>query len=166
MLNISRTLILLFSLGVATVMASTGPRVGETAPEFELTDLSSKSHSLTDLRKKGHVLLVFWSTKCHVCHAMIPQFQAIHKKYDGKGLTLVAIDVGFEDKDEVDDYVFEYKLNYLVLNEDDKKAQVAQDYRLVGTPTIQLIAPDGTVKYRGHSVPDLSALLVDSVTAQ
>lgn len=165
MLNNSRALVLvLLSLMATTVLAATGPRVGETAPGFTLTDLNDKSVSLADLRQKGHVLLVFWSTKCHVCHAMIPQFQAIHKKYDGKGLTLAAINIGFEDKDEVDDYAFEYKLDYLILNEDEKKAQLAQNYRLVGTPTIELIAPDGTVKFRGHRIPDLDALMVDSVS--
>jgi len=143
----------------STSLASTGPKKGQTAPGFTLTDLKKQSHSLESLRKKGHVLLVFWSTKCHICHTMIPNFKAIQTKYGSKGLTLAAINVGFEDKEEVDDYAFEFKLNYLVLNEDNKKEQLAQDYRLVGTPTIQLIAPDGTVKYRGHSIPDLDKLL-------
>jgi len=156
----SRFFILCFIVLInTTAIAAIGPKTGQTAPEFTLTDLSNKSHSLESLRKNGHVLLVFWSTKCHVCHTMIPRFKAIHEQYASKGLTLAAINVGFEDKEEVDDYAFEFKLNYLVLNEDDKKSQVAQAYRLVGTPTIQLIAPDGTVKYRGHSIPDLDKLL-------
>jgi thiol-disulfide isomerase/thioredoxin len=164
---IARTcLILVLGLAVTNASASIGPKKGQTAPDFTMTDLQKQSHSLSELRKDGHVLLVFWSTKCHVCHAMIPQFKQIHKQYGGKGLTFVAINVGFEDKDEVDDYVFEYMLDYLILNEDNKKAQIAQDYRLVGTPTIQLIAPDGTVKYRGHRIPDLETLLADSDKGQ
>jgi len=144
-----------------SALASVGPKVGQTAPGFTLTDLKNKSHSLESLRKNGHVLLVFWSTKCHICHALIPKFKAIHNDYSDKGLTLAAINVGFEDMEEVDDYAFEFKLNYLVLNEDNKKEQLAEDYRLVGTPTIQLIAPDGTVKYRGHHIPDLDKLLAE-----
>jgi thiol-disulfide isomerase/thioredoxin len=164
---IARTcLLFVFGLAVTTAYAGIGPKKGQTAPEFTLTDLQKQSHSLSELRKDGHVLLVFWSTQCHVCHAMIPQFKQIHKQYGGKGLTFVAINVGYEDKDEVDDYVFEYMLDYLILNEDDKKAQVAQDYRLVGTPTIQLIAPDGTVKFRGHHIPNLDQLLADTGSNQ
>ena len=161
MLKVIQRIVFVMSIGLAatTVLAATGPRVGEMAPDFSLTDLSNQSHSLSELRKNGYVLLVFWSTKCHICHAMIPRFKTIHEKYADKGLTLAAINVGFEDREEVDDYAFEFKLNYLVLNEDDKKSQIAQDYRLVGTPTIQLIAPDGTVKYRGHGIPDLDKLL-------
>jgi len=149
----------MLGLSVTHASANIGPRVGQIAPDFSITDLNKQPRSLSELRKDGHVLLVFWSTKCHVCHAMIPQFKQIHKKYNGKGLTFVAVNVGFEDRDEVDDYVFEYMLDYLVLNEDDKKAQIAQDYRLVGTPTLQLIAPDGTVKFRGHRIPELQKYL-------
>lgn len=141
----------------ATAMSATGPRVGQYAPEFELTDLSGKSHTLSDLRAKGPVLLVFWSTKCHVCHAMIPQFKKVYQDY--KNLTFVAVNVGFEDKEEVDDYAFEFKLPYLILNEDDKKADVAEAYRLQGTPTMELIDTDGKVLYRGHRIPDIDALI-------
>ena len=144
------------------LQASSGPRAGQTAPGFTLTDLKGKSHSLDGLLEKGPVMLVFWSTKCHVCHALIPKFKAIHNDYASKGLTFVAINVGYEDHDDVDDYAFEYKLPYLVLNQDDKKMQLAQDYRLQGTPTIQVIKKDGTVIYRGHSIPNMDKLLAET----
>ena len=143
-------------------LASIGPRVGQQAPGFDLTDLQGQKHSLADLRKKGHVLLLFWSTKCHVCHAMIPKFKEIYNKYNNKGLTFVAINVGYEDREEVDVYAFEFKLDYLILNEDEKKAQIAEQYRLVGTPTLELIAPNGIVIYRGHSIPNLDKLMKES----
>jgi len=156
---IKRLLLLGFiAIFSASLMASTGPRVGQMAPGFSLTDLKENPHSLEGLLKKGPVLLVFWSTKCHVCHALIPRFKAIHEQYSSKGLTLAAINVGYEDMEEVDDYAFEFKLPYLVLNEDSKKEQIAGDYRLQGTPTIQFIDTDGKVLYRGHSVPDLDKL--------
>lgn len=150
------TLLLPFALAYA---AEVGPKVGQTAPEFSATDLSGKSTSLKQLREKGHVLLVFWSTRCHVCHAMIPKFKEINQKYGKMGVTLVAVNVGLEDKDEVDDYVFEHKLDYLVLNEDDKKADLAERYQLVGTPTMELVDSEGVVLYRGHQIPDLDNLV-------
>lgn len=139
--------------------ASSGPGVGQTAPEFSSQDLKGNPYNLKKLREKGHVLLMFWSTRCHICHALIPDLKRIHKAYKEKGLTIVAINVGFEDKDEVDDYVFENKLDYLVLNQDNTKGDIAEAYRLVGTPTFQLIAPDGTVRYRGHRIPNLEQLI-------
>jgi thiol-disulfide isomerase/thioredoxin len=154
--------LLLLTVPVLASATNIGPRVGQQAPEFNITDLKGQPHSLTQLRDKGYVLVVFWSTRCHVCHSMIPEFKRVHEQYDGKGLTLVAINVGYEEKDEIDDYVFENRLEYLVLNNDNTKGDVAEAYRLVGTPTIQLIAPDGTVKYRGHTIPKLSEYLKDS----
>ena len=139
--------------------ASPGPRVGQIAPEFSSMDLKGNAYSLKKLREKGHVLVMFWSTRCHVCHALIPDLKRLNQAYKDKGVTLVAINVGFEDKDEVDDYVFENKLNYLVLNQDNTKGDIAEAYRLVGTPTFELIAPDGTVKYRGYRIPNLDQLI-------
>jgi peroxiredoxin len=136
--------------------ADVGPEVGQTAPDFELKSLSGDTVTLSGLRQQGYVMLVFWSTQCPVCHRMLPDFKQVHEKYDGKGFTLAAIDVGFEDQTSVEAYALQYDLNYLVLNEDDKKVELAKAYRLVGTPTIQLISPKGEVLYRGHRLPDLS----------
>jgi thiol-disulfide isomerase/thioredoxin len=137
-----------------------GPEVGQQAPEFDLADLNGGRASLSGLRQKGHVMLIFWSTRCAFCHALIPEFKAIHEKYRDKGLTVAAVNVGFEDAPEVDAYALEYDLNYLILNEDDKKESLAADYRLMGTPTIEVVSPQGIVLYRGHFLPkDLEALL-------
>jgi len=143
----------------AHAAAGYGPYVGQTAPDFVMTDLEGKKYSLGQLRNKGHVLLVFWSTQCHVCHAMIPAFKKVNEQYKNKGLSFVAVNVGYEDKSEVEDYVFEFDLNYLVLNEDNKKAIVAEAYHLRGTPTIELISPAGKVLYRGHRIPDVERLM-------
>lgn len=136
-----------------------GVRVGEPAPGFELTSVEGEPVSLEQLRARGHVLLVFWSTQCHVCHAMLPQFKQLHRDYASRGVTLAAVNVGFESETSVQAYALEHDIPYLVLNDDARKAAIATDYQLVGTPTIHLIAPDGTVLYRGHRLPDLERLL-------
>jgi len=157
-----------FMLGLAAaapvaadeIGAEVGPEVGQQAPDFDLADLSGGRASLSGLRQQGHVMLIFWSTRCAFCHALIPEFKAIHEKYRGKGLTVAAVNVGYEDASEVDAYALEYDLNYLILNEDDKKESLATDYRLMGTPTIEVVSPQGIVLYRGHFLPkDLEALL-------
>jgi thiol-disulfide isomerase/thioredoxin len=158
-------LFIFLPISSAFAVDGNGPYVGQTAPEFSMTDLSGKSHSLSQLREKGHVLLVFWSTQCHVCHTMLPAFKKIDEQYKDKGLSFVAVNVGYEDLPEVKDYVYEFKIKYLVLNEDDKKADVAEAYRLRGTPTMELISPDGKVLYRGHRIPDVERLMQMSDTS-
>jgi peroxiredoxin len=139
--------------------AEPGPAVGQTAPDFTLKDLDGNNVSLSKLRKKGPVLVVFFSTRCHFCHAMIPQFKAIWKKYQGKGMSLVAVNIGWESQADVEAYSLENDLPYPVLNDDDKKRSLAQAWRLAGTPTIQLVARNGEVLYRGHRLPHIDRLL-------
>lgn len=163
MLRIFKIISLLLALAIASSSFSAsvvGPGVGQKAPEFSINDLQGKPVKLQDLTSKGYVMLIFWSTRCPFCHAMIPAFKQINEKYKARGLTVAALNVGFEEQVEVEAYVMEYGLDYLVLNEDAKKEALAEKYRLVGTPTIQLISPDGMVLYRGHFLPkDLDSLL-------
>ena len=147
---------LLSWMSVLTAAPIVGPGVGQTAPDFTLPDMKKKPQQLSKLLQKGHVLLIFWSTRCPVCRKLTPEFKAIQTKYKDKGLTVVAVNVGNENHDEIDDYVFQHALNYMVLNDDDKKAYVARQYRLIGTPTLKLVAPDGKILWHGHGLPDLS----------
>ena len=138
---------------------SIGVKPGQTAPEFELRDLRGKNRTLTQLRKSGQVLLLFWSAHCHYCYAMIPQFKDIHETYAKNGLKLVAINVGYENRGEVKDFASDNDLPYLILNDDDKKEDIIEKYQVQGTPTLVLIAQDGRVRYNGHRVPDLTKYL-------
>lgn len=157
-------LVLIFTLLViGTAVSAVGPEVGQTAPEFSLADLSGNQVTLEELRGKGYVMLLFWSTRCHFCHSLLPVFKQVHADHDGKQFTLAAINVGFEDKPEVDAYVLENSIPYLVLNEDDKKASIAESYQLYATPTIMLVSPGGEVVYQGNFVPEnLKQLLTSS----
>jgi peroxiredoxin len=137
-----------------------GPEVGQQAPAFQLTDLDGKSVSLTDLTQKGYTMLIFWSTRCHFCHAMIPEFKRIYTEYQKKGLSVAAINIGYETQPDVEAYALEFDLTYPVLNDDEKKEYLSEAYALVGTPTITVVSPAGTVVYRGHFLPkDLDGLL-------
>ncbi len=146
-------------LGAGAAAAFTGGHVGDTAPDFSLKDLDGKTVTLAQLRQSGYVLVIFWATDCPYCHHMLPDFKRVYHEYNGKGLTVAAIDIGLEGENGVQAYALQYDLPYLVLNQDDKKDDLRLDYDLVGTPTILLVAPDGKVTFRGHHLPDLHALL-------
>lgn len=150
----------------APAQAKPGLEVGTQAPGFTLAGLDEELYSLSDLTAHGPALLVFWSTRCHFCHAMIPQFRQVQDRWGPRGLTLAAIDVGYENAAEVTAYVDANDIDYLVLNQDDRKAELVDAYGLIGTPTIVLVSAQGNVLYYGHNLPDLDALLGSPTSTQ
>lgn len=134
-----------------------GLAAGQPTPHFDLSGLDDESYSLRELTANGPALLVFWSTHCDFCNALIPKFKRVHAAYHERGLTLAAINIGHEDDAEVRRYAKEHELDYLVLNDDESKTELARAYAVVGTPTVVLVSSDGEVRYYGHDLPDLSA---------
>lgn len=157
------------SLIAATQPASASARpvnehvwLGTTAPDFTLHALDGTLHSLHGLRQNGYVLLVFWSTHCPFCQALIPDFKAIDERYKHKGLTLAAINIGYENAADVRAYATDHDLNYLILDDDARKSGLIKAYGIIGTPTIVLVSPRGIIRYYGHHLPDLSQYLKPS----
>lgn len=138
--------------------------VGQIAPGFTLPALSGDVYRLDTMLSQGDVLLVFWSTHDAFSHAMLPQLKAVDRRYGNRGLTLAAIDVGEENDKEVRQYVQDYGIPYLVLNDDARKAALIKRYHIVGTPTIVLIANNGKILFIGHQLPDLTLWFPDQVT--
>lgn len=151
-------IIIILCLSFFQAQAAVGYKVGNTAPEFKLKTLDGRAHSLTNLRKKGHVLLVFWAVECVYCYAHIKEFNHAHEQFKGK-LTIAAINVGGEYPVEVAEYVKDNKLKYLVLSERLNNLDVGESYRVLGTPTLVLVSPQGKVLFYGHRVPDLAKWL-------
>jgi len=150
-------LMLLQVVAFKTVASTnTGYKPGQTAPDFKLKSLDGKSHTLTELRKNGHVMLVFWAVECVYCYAHVKDLNALQKKYNGKGLTIVAINIGAEYNDDVAEYVKDNNIKYLVLANRLDNLDVGEAYHSVVTPTIVLVAPGGTVEFYGHTLPKLS----------
>jgi peroxiredoxin len=148
-------IIIFLCLTIFQAQATVGYKVGNTAPEFKLKTLDEKEHSLSGLRKKGHVLLVFWAVECVYCYAHIKAFNQIHEQYKDK-LTIAAINIGGEYPLEVAEYVKDNKLKYLVLSERLNNLDVGENYHVLGTPTLVLVSPQGKVLFYGHRVPDLT----------
>ncbi|UCE89649.1 MAG: TlpA family protein disulfide reductase [Pseudomonadota bacterium] len=137
--------------------ASTGLPVGQVAPGFEIKSINGEPRTLNGLIDTGSLLVVFWSTNCHLCHALVPRLKKIHKEYHGNGLTVVAINVGYEDNSEVRRYAEKHGLEYTILSDPEQRIQIAETFRLSGTPTVMLVSTRGTIEYYGHELPDLSA---------
>lgn len=136
-----------------------GHKVGQQAIDFELKALDGKMYSLTGLKQQGHVLLIFWATECVYCYGHVADFKKLHQQYSGKGLTLAAINIGGEYDPEVKEYVNDNEINYLVLSNRLKNLDLAEAYRVFGTPTMVLVSPAGEIVFRGHEIPPVEKFL-------
>jgi len=147
-----RLLTTLFFCTLLTTNAAASPKPGDIAPEFKLQDLSGKQHTLTDLRAKGPVLLFFWSTDCGFCRVMAPKIQKLHVERAASGLTIAGIDIDFKMREQVEAFVRERNLTYLILHGSLDNADVVEAYGVPGTPTLVVVGRDGRVVYYGHSL--------------
>lgn len=95
--------------------------------------------SLADYRGKV-VLLNFWATWCVPCITEMPELQALHLKYQGKGLIVIAINVE-ESQPVVARFGRRLKLSFpLVLDPD---GRIHKAYGVIGLPSTFLIGRDG-----------------------
>ena len=135
-------------------LAAASPKPGDIAPDFKLQDLSGKQHTLSDLRAKGPALLFFWSTDCGFCRVMAPKLQKLHTERAASGLTVAGIDIDFKMREQVEAFVREHNLTYLILHGSLDNADVVEAYGVPGTPTLVVVGRDGRVVYYGHSLDD------------
>ena len=150
---------LLCPMLVSPTMAEPAPKPGQTAPGFTLKKLNGGTTSLAELRKNGHVMLIFWEPNCVYCYAHLKEFNALHDKYYGKGLTLAGINFLGEYDEDVAEYVNNNGVKYLMLSDRLNNIDVAEAYKVLGSPTIVVIAPDGKIVYYGYKIPDVTQWL-------
>lgn len=83
----------LAALLAAALPAAAIPRPGDRAPAFRLTTADGKTIANATFRGKP-VYLNFFATWCGPCRVETPSIVALSKKYAGRGLRVVGVDVG------------------------------------------------------------------------
>jgi len=127
---------------------------GKVAPGFTLTTFAGDPVSLADLRGKV-VLLDFWATYCAPCIAALPELQALHSKYAGRGLAVVGLTV--DDRPAlVKKALGQSNVTYPVLR---STADVWNAYKVVALPALVLVGRDGRIIKRFGGEADRQAML-------
>ncbi len=101
-------------------------------------------------------LLVFWASWCATCKAELPAVLELQRSQQGQ-LDLLGISVD-EQTDKAEGYAQEAKLPYP--NVLDPKLEVADLFKVKGTPSFVLVAKNGEVKMVSTAIdePLLSAI--------
>jgi len=132
--------------------------IGADAPDFKIKDSDGKLIDLKQLTDKGPVL-VRLTCGCSGCDKELAYFQSLHKEYEGKGLTSLAI---FREPDEkVEKYVQEKQLKMLYAI--DTKGQSWDVFQTKTMPTNFLIEKGGKIKSIAAGC-DPSGLLANKVS--
>jgi peroxiredoxin len=122
-----------------------------TAPDFSLKDIQGKTFRLSSQRGNP-VIMFFGTTWCPACRGEMPFYKALYEKYAGRGLKFIYIDIN-ESAERVARFAKQNSFPYLVLVDADGSA--ANDYNLIGVPTLILVDKGGNIIGVGHRTADL-----------
>jgi peroxiredoxin len=121
------------------------------APDFSLKDLNGKLFKLSKNRGKP-VLLFFGTTWCPSCRQQLPLYKDIYGNYTSRGLEVIYINI-MEPREKVARFVKANMLPFRILL--DESGEVANNYEVIGVPTIILIDKEGKILKATHSTADL-----------
>ncbi len=137
-------------VGLVAVMALR-PRSYGPAAAFDLPLVGPEGAlgpgrvSLQGLRGRV-VLLDFWATWCAPCRAEIPILQRLHTRFEGRGLTVLGINVDEGGPGLVPRFRQRFGMGYPLVYDLGNRASVR--YQVQGLPTLVLIDRAGTVRLR------------------
>jgi peroxiredoxin len=127
---------------------------GQAAPNFTLTDIGGKQHSLSDFKGK-YVVLEWFNSECPFVqkHYESSNMQSLQKKYGGKGVVWLTINSTSPESSQYRDparsalIVSDWKIGSTLMLDPDGK--VGQTYGARTTPHMWVIDPQGKVVYAG-----------------
>lgn len=139
----------------------TGAGVGAPAPQFVLSKTDGSKVALEDLRGKPSVL-VFWSAYCSSCKKEAPKLNQLAAEYAAKGVRVIGVSIDTSDA-RMNEGVKDFGIQYEYAR--DQGTAVAKAFKVVGTPTVIFLDPNGVIRYSGNKLPDDYAERLDSTTS-
>lgn len=116
------------------------PKVGDSAPDFTLTDLEGDVIRLSDYKGKA-VMLNFWGTFCPPCVYEMPLFQKYYEQYKDQGFVVLGVNLD-EATVTVKRFVKEYGLTFPIPMD---KNVVRKQYGVTQYPTTFFINQEGVI---------------------
>ena len=117
---------------------------GAKAPEFELNTREGKKFSVTEVLRRGPVVLAFFKVSCPTCQYALPFLERLYKAYGNKGVTLVG--VSQNDAKDTAAFAKEFGITFPILLDDTHSYPVSNAYGLTNVPTIFWIEQDGDIE--------------------
>ncbi|MBS1578063.1 MAG: redoxin domain-containing protein [Bacteroidetes bacterium] len=144
----------------ASKKAETELTGGTFAPDFKLTSVDGKQHSLSDF--KGQIIVLdFWGTWCGPCVAEIPRLKSFHDSQKAK-VKLIGIDCK-DTKQDLIRMIGTHQIDWLqLINSEDNDASVM--YGIMAYPTKIVIDKNFKIVKRFVGINDAFYQLLDELT--
>lgn len=120
------------------------PRVGFSAPDFELSGMDGNTVKLSDFRGKV-VFLNFWASWCPPCKAEMPAIQKFTSVYPPEQVAILSVNATSQDNlEDVRTFIAEYGLTFPVLLDID--GSVNRNYQIQALPSSFFIDAKGEIR--------------------
>ena len=128
-------------------------KVGDAAPDFELTSLEGETVRLSQFKGQP-VLLTFGASWCPDCRVEVPLLQDLHERHPE--LVILLVD-SKEGRDIVQEYADELGITHPILL--DQNGAVNELYQIFAIPTELFIDAEGIIRAKlvEHVTPELLA---------
>jgi len=118
---------------------TSGPAVGDAAPDFQLSDLDGRTLQLSDYRGKV-VVLNFWATWCAPCVQEMPSLNRLVETLGPRGVAVLAVSVD-DDEQALRQFVAKNQLKMAVLR--DPNGKVSASYQTFQYPETYILDRQG-----------------------
>jgi len=132
---------------------------GIAAPDFTLPTVDGKQVSLSDILKKGPVLLAFFKVSCPVCQYAFPFFERIFQV--SRDANVAVLGVSQDDAKATKAFMREFGVTFpVVIDNSSAGYATSSAYGLTNVPTAFLIAPSREIEVSsvGWSKHDVEAI--------
>jgi peroxiredoxin len=132
--------------------------IGKIAPDMEVPDNKGKPVRLSGIISE-YTLVVFWSTQCPHCTAMMPRLKELYEKQKPRRFEVMAVSIDTSLTDW-NSFLKEQKLNWI--NVSDLKGfagKSADDFNIYATPTIFLLDSKKKILSKPISLRELEEAL-------
>ncbi len=118
---------------------------GILAPDFTLPTLDGKQVRLSEMLKRGPVVLAFFKVTCPVCQYAFPLYERVARANKDAGVTVLGISQN--GPSEANKFCREYDVTFpIAIDDEANRYDVSNAYGLTNVPTLFYIAPSGEIE--------------------
>lgn len=117
---------------------------GAKAQEFALTSTTGKPVILSELTKRGPVVLAFFKVGCPTCQYAFPYFERMSQAHKPEAISFVGISQ--DNLADTEAFMKKYGVSFTVAIDDPQRYVVSNAYRLTNVPTAYLVDRDGMIQ--------------------